>query len=99
MDEPQFDAINHPIPDNGGDVTKHGKIDHTDHQEMEKDETKASRRSRPFLGIHFQCCRTYGRIYQNDAQTEYCGRCPRCHCQVRVPIGPGGSSSRFFNAG
>ncbi len=55
--------------------------------------------SRPFLGIHFQCCRTYGRIYRNDQQTEYSGRCPRCHGLVTVPIGSGGSSSRFFSAG
>lgn len=55
--------------------------------------------ARPFLGIHFQCCRTYGRIYRNAQQTEYSGQCPRCHCRIRVPIGPGGSSSRFFNAG
>ncbi len=53
---------------------------------------------RPFLGIRFECCKTYGRIYRNDARTEYTGRCPKCQARVTVPIGEGGTSSRFFNA-
>ena len=54
--------------------------------------------SRPFLGIRFQCCRAYGRIYRNDAMTAYTGHCPKCRGEVTVPIGDGGSSRRFFNA-
>jgi len=54
---------------------------------------------RPFLGIEFKCCRTYGRIYRNAEATRYQGACPRCGCQVKVPIGPGGQGSRFFSAG
>ncbi|MCG8649856.1 MAG: hypothetical protein MI861_08485 [Pirellulales bacterium] len=52
----------------------------------------------PFLGIRFQCCRTYGRIYRNRAVTAYEGRCPKCQAKVTVPIGDGGVSSRFFTA-
>ncbi len=57
------------------------------------------REPRPFLGIRFQCCRTYGRIYRNDAKTTYTGKCPKCFARVTVPIGSGGNTSRFFNAG
>lgn len=53
---------------------------------------------RPFLGINFECCRVYGRIYRNDEQTAYVGACPKCRAKVNVPIGSGGSSQRFFNA-
>ncbi|TWT70694.1 hypothetical protein [Crateriforma conspicua] len=55
--------------------------------------------SKPFLGIRFECCRTYGRIYLDDSGTAYDGACPKCRRRVRVPVGPGGSSSRFFSAG
>ncbi len=62
-------------------------------------EVDRKRRNRPFLGIQFRCCRSYGRIYRNVAATAYEGHCPRCGSRVKVPIGPGGKDSRFFSAG
>ncbi len=53
---------------------------------------------RKFLGIMFQCCSVYGRIYENKDKTAYVGRCPRCLRNVRVKIGEGGSNQRFFEA-
>ena len=53
---------------------------------------------RPFLGIRFECCRTYGRIYRNDEMTAYVGNCPKCRARISVPIGNDGTSSRFFSA-
>ena len=53
---------------------------------------------KPFLGIMFMCCRTYGRIHRNEEGTRYEGRCPRCGMNVRVPIGPKGTDQRFFVA-
>jgi hypothetical protein len=61
--------------------------------------TGTSSSGSPFLGIHFRCCKTYGRIYRSASGSEYLGRCPRCQVAVRVPIRPGGSSTRFFQAG
>ncbi len=57
------------------------------------------RKPRPFLGIQFKCCHTYGRIYRNDAATKYEGQCPKCRAKVSVPIGSGGTGARFFEAG
>ena len=55
-------------------------------------------RGKPFLGIRFQCCRAYGRLYRNEQATAYEGCCPRCGAPVRVRIGPEGTSRRFFVA-
>lgn len=51
-----------------------------------------------FLGILFDCCNVYRRIYINKEKNAYEGRCPLCHREVHVLIGSDGSSSRFFNA-
>ncbi|VAX26675.1 hypothetical protein MNBD_NITROSPINAE05-716 [hydrothermal vent metagenome] len=51
-----------------------------------------------FLGILFDCCNVYRRIYVNKEKNAYEGRCPRCQREVRVIIGSEGTSTRFFNA-
>lgn len=53
---------------------------------------------RPFLGVKFDCCGVYSRVYLNRAGDAYEGRCPRCVRSIRFGVGPGGSSSRFFSA-
>jgi len=54
--------------------------------------------SRPWVGIRFNCCDVYVRIYRNAEGTAYTGRCPKCLRPVRLRVGAGGTSSRFFNA-
>ena len=54
---------------------------------------------RAFLGVHFECCNLYARIYKNRDGSAYEGRCPQCCAPVRVGIGKGGSSKRFFRVG
>lgn len=51
-----------------------------------------------FLGVMFECCNIYRRIYVNKDGTAYEGRCPVCYRQVKIKIGEGGTSSRFFKA-
>ncbi len=55
-----------------------------------------NRTPRNFLGILFECCGVYGRIYQNKDSTAYVGRCPKCMRNIKVPIGKNGTDQRFF---
>ena len=61
---------------------------------MEDDNDKNDKRK--FLGIWFDCCHTYGRLYKNREGTAYVGRCPKCLRPVNVKIGGDGTSRRFF---
>ena len=51
-----------------------------------------------FLGIMFECCNIYKRVYVNKEGNAYEGRCPKCYAQVTVRIGSEGSDNRFFRA-
>ncbi|TET31818.1 MAG: hypothetical protein E3J72_21275 [Planctomycetota bacterium] len=53
---------------------------------------------RPFIGILFECCNIYNRIYINKMQTAYVGWCPRCGAKIEIPIDPNGTDERFFRA-
>lgn len=54
--------------------------------------------TRPFIGVMFECCRVYSRIYLNKAGTAFVGWCPKCTARVQVNVSPTGSKSRFFTA-
>jgi len=54
--------------------------------------------SKQFVGIRFDCCNIYNRIYMNKEKTAYEGRCPKCLRKISIKIGKDGVSTRFFSA-
>ena len=57
-----------------------------------------SQQLRPFIGIHFRCCRVYARIYLNVKGTAFVGWCPKCARKAELKVSPEGASTRFFEA-
>jgi hypothetical protein len=64
-------------------------------QDKENAEDKSGR---PFVGIHFECCNIYSRIYINKMKTAYVGWCPKCGAKIEISIDPNGTDDRFFSA-
>ncbi len=58
----------------------------------------ATGRERKWLGVLFDCCGMYARIYQTRDGKAYAGHCPKCNAALRVGIGEGGTSQRIFRA-
>lgn len=63
---------------------------------MAKEQTDS--RGRNYIGIRFDCCNAYQRIYKNREGTHYVGRCPRCMRSLKLKIGGEGTDQRFFRA-
>ena len=51
--------------------------------------------AKPFIGVLFDCCGCYGRVYRNKDGSAYKGRCPRCLRPVVVRIAENGAPGRF----
>jgi len=59
----------------------------------------AKGRSRSFVGITFECCSVYRRVYLTADKSAFAGACPKCGKPTRIRIGHGGSKSRFWTVG
>ena len=64
----------------------------------ELDRPQARPPSRPFISVHFDCCKVFARIYLNGDGTAFVGWCPRCACKVVATVSPDGTTARIFRA-
>ncbi|MGA0163418.1 MAG: hypothetical protein ACO3LE_04095 [Bdellovibrionota bacterium] len=52
---------------------------------------------RPYIGLMFECCRVYSRIYRKKEDQHYKGFCPKCGRAVSLRVDPRkGSKSKFW---
>ncbi len=70
----------------------------SDAQDVERFADDGARLSRPYIGVLFQCCGVYTRIYRRPEDNRYVGRCPRCYRIAQVRVGPDGTGERLFHA-
>jgi hypothetical protein len=53
---------------------------------------------RPYVGILFECCGVYARVYRRPDQKFYFGRCPKCLRATRIRVGRDGINAKLFRA-
>ncbi|NRA31913.1 MAG: hypothetical protein HRU17_01095 [Polyangiaceae bacterium] len=41
-------------------------------------------KGRPFIGVLFNCCYVYNRVYRQEHGPYYIGRCLRCYRELKV---------------
>ncbi len=70
-------------------------IDIYDNESGSCDEASAGR---PYIGILFDCCGVYARVYRQPDEMMYHGHCPKCLRKVRVRVGKDGVATRIFRA-
>lgn len=52
-----------------------------------------------FVGVKFECCGVYSRIYFNEEQNAYIGQCPMCRAPLRILVdAQKGVDARFFTS-
>jgi hypothetical protein len=54
--------------------------------------------ARVWIGVYYECCETYSRVYRKKSEMAYRGRCPKCGMAINVRVGPHGVSSRILIA-
>ena len=48
------------------------------------------------IGVFFECCNIYTRVYINKNKKAYVGWCPKCAQRIEVKIDKRGTDCRFF---
>jgi hypothetical protein len=54
--------------------------------------------ARPYLGVLFECCGVYARVYRRPDAPQYEGRCPKCLRELHVRVAADGVNTRLLRA-
>lgn len=49
-------------------------------------EQTKNEQSKPYIGVLFECCGVYSRIYREHHEMRYEGRCPKCLKALSVQV-------------
>ena len=55
-------------------------------------------RGRLWVGVYYECCSTYARVYRRPDEMCYRGRCPDCGARVSIRVGPKGIAAKMLIA-
>ncbi|MCG8407191.1 MAG: endonuclease Q family protein [Phycisphaerales bacterium] len=61
-------------------------------------ESEDATNERPWVGVHFECCGVYTRVYRDAEARQYDGRCPRCGRPIKIGVGPQGIQAKVLRA-
>ncbi|HPF41473.1 MAG TPA: hypothetical protein PK093_22790 [Phycisphaerae bacterium] len=53
---------------------------------------------RVWVGVYYECCAAYARVYRRPDDLRYQGRCPECGASVSIRVGPNGIAARMLIA-
>lgn len=53
---------------------------------------------RMWVGVYYECCDAYSRVYRRREDLCYRGRCPRCGASVSIRVGPSGIAAKMLIA-
>ncbi|MCB9852885.1 MAG: hypothetical protein H6819_07295 [Phycisphaerales bacterium] len=53
---------------------------------------------RVWVGVYYECCAAYSRVYRRADEMCYRGRCPECGAAVSIQVGPKGIRARMLIA-
>jgi hypothetical protein len=56
------------------------------------------KKSRKYLGVLFEECNVYSRIYLNKDGSAYVGFCPKCARKIVLKVGEDGTDCRLFRS-
>ena len=96
-----------PESDKRGDAQQHVKLDilstpdgveHIVPCDLGRSSASVANRGRPWIGVLFECCGVYARVYREPSAERYDGRCPRCGVPVMVRVSPDGVETSFVRA-
>ena len=71
------------------DLDAEGKTPRTD---------TATSTHRVWVGVYYECCAAYARVYRRPDDLRYHGRCPECGAAVSIRVGPNGIAARMLIA-